>query len=164
MQIGTGPRKNLEATIKAMRDINARLLIIGKLTELQLSLLKENDVDFENKFDVSYEEIVNCYNRAKIVAFPTFYEGFGLPIIEANVMHKPVVSSELPIIREVGNNSVFYINPNDIVSIKNSFEELLFDKSTYNSFVSKGTENAKRFSPSTIYEQYRELYRSLENG
>lgn len=164
LQIGTGARKNLESTIKAMRGINAKLLVIGKLTELQISLLKENDVDFENEFDVSYEEIVNCYNRAKIVAFPTFYEGFGLPIIEANAMCKPVVSSELQIIREVGNDSVFYINPNDIASIKNSFEKLLFDKNTYNNFVSKGTENAKRFSPVTIYEQYRELYRSLENG
>lgn len=163
LQIGTGKRKNLESTIKAMKNLNAKLLVIGKLNEIQTVLLKENKIDYENDFDISYEKIVDCYNRAKIVVFPTFYEGFGLPIIEANVMQKPVVSSDLPIVREVGQKSVYYIDPNNIEDISKAINKLLSDNFLYEKYVSLGIENAKRFSKEVIFSQYSELYRGLEN-
>lgn len=164
LQIGTGSRKNLESTIRAMVDIDAKLLVVGKLTENQITLLKECNINFENYVDISYEKIIECYNRAMIIAFPTFYEGFGLPVIEANVMRKPIISSDLPIIHEVGGDSVLYINPNDVHSISEAFKNLLSEKEVYDKFVKNGIENAKRFSSETIYKQYQALYKSLENG
>lgn len=162
LQIGTGKRKNLESTIQAMIGLNAKLLIIGKLHENQIRLLNENNILYENYFDVSFEKIVESYNRAKIVVFPTFYEGFGLPIIEAQVMQKPIVASDLSIVKEVGGNGVFYINPNDVESIKKAIHSLLENQDLYQRYVFSGIENAKRFSSESIYEQYQNLYRSLE--
>lgn len=163
LQIGTGARKNLEATIQAMTGLHAKLLVIGKLHESQIELLNENRILYENYFDVSFEKIVESYNRAKIVAFPTFYEGFGLPVIESQVMQKPIVSSELPIIKEVGGEGVFYINPDDIESIKLAFYTLLENEDVYQRYIHLGLKNASRFSEKTIYPQYLELYRSLKN-
>lgn len=163
LQVGTGRRKNLEATIKAMCGLNAKLLIIGRLSENQTDLLKENNIDFENSFDVDYEKIVDSYNRSKIVSFPTFYEGFGLPVVEANVMKKAVVSSDLPIVHEVGNDAVFYIDPCNADSINKAFTELLANKSVYADLVEKGEKNAERFSFSVISKQYQDLYRSLRD-
>lgn len=164
LQIGTGARKNLESTILAAKGLNVKLVIIGKLRDSQISMLKENGVKYENAFDIPYEDYVVFYNRAKIVVFPTFYEGFGLPVVEAQVMKKPVVASDLEIIREVGGNGVFYINPNDVGSIRCAIVSLLDDKGKYRGFVSAGIENAKRFSSESIYPQYEELYRCLEDG
>lgn len=161
LQIGTGKRKNLESTINAMIGLKAKLLVIGKLSDEQSRLLRENKIEYENYFDISYEEIVECYNRAKIVSFPTFYEGFGLPIVEANVMKKPVVSSDLPVIREVGGNAVFYIDPYNVATIQSAFMNLLMNSEVYKKYVSFGVDNAKRFSAEVIYPQYQELYGKL---
>lgn len=163
LQIGTGVRKNLESTIRAMEGINAKLLVIGKLNKNQLELLKEYEIDYENAFDITYEKIVDCYNRAKLVVFPTFYEGFGLPIIEANIMQKPIISSDLPIVREVGLDAVYYINPNRVEDISNALKKLFYDNLLYERYVELGIKNARRFSKNVIFSQYSELYRSLEN-
>lgn len=163
LQIGTGARKNLETTIKAMEGLNAKLLIIGKLHENQLGLLKEYKIDYENAFDISYDKIVDCYNRARIVVFPTFYEGFGLPIIEANVMQKPIISSDLPIVREIGQDSVYYINPNSVEDISAALKKLFSDSLLYEKYINLGIKNARRFSKDVIFSQYSELYKGLEN-
>ena len=161
LQIGTGARKNLESTIKAMQGLSAKLLIIGRLSESQKALLTSNNIIYENNFDVPYEKIIDSYNRAKIVVFPTFYEGFGLPVIEAQVMQKPIIASDLEIIREVGADGVFYINPNDTNSIHNAIVTLLGNYKKYNDFVKKGLENSKRFSSEIIFPQYKNLYKSF---
>lgn len=163
LQIGTGSRKNLEATIKAMTGVNAKLLVIGKLSTQQLDLLNACGIIYENHFDVSYGEIVDAYNRSKLVSFPTFYEGFGLPVVESQVMKKPIISSDLEIIREVGGNGVYYVDPYNVDSIKYAFKNLLSDKKLYDNYVENGLENVRKFSSQYIYSQYQNLYNSLND-
>ena len=96
----------------------------------------------EKGIDISYEEIVAAYNQATIITFPTFYEGFGLPVIEANVMGKPIISSDIPIIHEVGGEAVYYIDPNNISDIRNAIEQLLNNDGLYQKYVLLGEERA----------------------
>ena len=164
LQVGTGKRKNLESVILALKGIrNVKLYIVGKLSDNQTLLLKESEILYENHYDISYEEIVAAYNQATIITFPTFYEGFGLPVIEANVMGKPIISSDIPIIHEIGGEAVYYIDPNNISDIRNAIEQLLNNDGLYQKYVLLGEENSKRFSSKNIYPIWRELYNSIAN-
>lgn len=161
LHIGTGKRKNLEAVIAAVKGFDIKLLIVGRLSGDQQKMLNENNIVFENYYDIPYSEIVHLYNRASIVSFPTFYEGFGLPVIEAQVMHKPVFASKIPIIEEVGRDAVCYVDPYSTASIRDAISNLLYNQRYRDSLIEKGVENAKRFSSSTILDSYASLYTNV---
>lgn len=161
LHIGTGVRKNLEGLIQASRGLYIKLIVIGKLTDIQKKLLRENNIDFENYFDLPFEKIVEFYNLCDVVSFPTFYEGFGMPVIEANVMQKPVISSDIPIIHEVGNDAVYYVNPRDSKTIHSAVLDLIEHPEVYEKYVKLGIKNAKRFSPEVIINQYKKIYERM---
>ena len=158
LHIGTANRKNLISTIKAVKNLNIQLHIIGILSKEQQYELKINNIDFINDFDVTFEKIIEAYNKCDIVSFPTFYEGFGMPIIEANVMKKPIFSSDIDIIHEVGGDSVYYVDPNNVESIRKAIIDLMNNENIRNKYIKAGIINAKRFSPEVIYGQYKDLY------
>ena len=158
LHVGTAERKNLIGMIKACKGLNVQLIIIGKLHDEQLEELKNCNITYMNYFDCSFEKIVEFYNICDIVSFPTFYEGFGLPAIEANVMKKPVIVGNIPIMQEVCNDSAYFVNPYDVNDIRNAVESLIKNKSLYDSYVEKGVLNAQRFEEQKIMNQYKELY------
>ena len=109
---------------------------------------------------MSYEEIIRKYDNCDIVSFPTFYEGFGVPLIEANAMHKPIIAGDIPVLHEVGgNDAAFFVNPNSIESIKNAIITLKEDVELRNTYISNGIKNLERFAHMTISKQYEELYK-----
>lgn len=161
LHIGTGARKNLEGLVQASEGLDIRLLVVGKLTDIQKKLLREKNIDFENYFDLPFEKIVALYNLCDVVSFPTFYEGFGMPIIEANIMQKPVISSDIPIVHEVGKDAVYYINPKDSKTIRSAILDLIEHPEVYKNYVKLGIQNAKRFSPEVIINQYKRIYEGI---
>ena len=157
--IGTDERKNLSGTIKAVKGLNVKLHIIGKLTKIQEDLLKINKIAYENAYDVSFEEIVHAYNNCDIVSFPTRYEGFGLPVIEANVMRKPVIAGDIDVMREVAQNAALFVNPDSINDIRKAVIQLMEDTDIQKMLIRNGRKNAERFSPERITEKYNQLYK-----
>lgn len=158
LHIGTGPRKNLESLILAIRDLPIQLIIVGMISEPQKQLLIENNINYTNYYDICFPKIVELYNSCDIVSFPSFYEGFGLPIIEANVMNKPVIGSSIPIIHEIGADAVYYIDPYNPLSIKLAVMELMNNQEVYNRFIRLGSINSARFNSVNIDIGYAELY------
>ena len=158
LHIGTAERKNLVSTIKACAGLDIKLIIIGKLNQNQKEALNECQTDYENLYDISYEEIIKFYGCCDIVSFPSSYEGFGLPIIEANVMKKPIFAGDIPILHEVANDSALFVNPNNINEVRNVIKQLMENEALRNDLISKGTINAKRFEQKIIIKQYEELY------
>ncbi len=161
LHIGTAKRKNLDSVIEACYGLRVKLLVIGNLSETQKDLLKKYRIDYENYYDVDYDFIVTSYNRATLVTFPSSYEGFGIPIVEANAMGKAVISTELPVIKEIGGNAVYYIKEPTVEQIRLAIETLLNNKSLRKEYEHRGLENSKRYKNEVIYEQYRNLYDSL---
>ena len=164
LHIGTRSNKNLENLIPAIKGIKCKLLVIGKLEPAQKQMLKDCHVEYENRWDLSREEIYQCYLMSDIVCFISRYEGFGMPIIEANAVGKPVITSNLGAMREIAGNAAILVNPYDIKDIRGAILDLLNNEELRSRLIKNGYENAKKFEPEKVADQYYELYRAVATG
>ncbi len=161
LQIGTKTNKNIPNLIKAIKDIDCKLIIIGKLRSEQSALLEEYRIDYENCSNLSYAEIIEHYKKCDIVTFASTYEGFGVPILEANAIGRPIITSNISPMREVADNSAILVNPYEIDEIKNAILKLINSKEFRNELVVKGLDNVKKYSAQNIAKQYTQLYKSM---
>jgi glycosyltransferase involved in cell wall biosynthesis len=161
LQVGTTDNKNIPNVARALRGLRCKLVIIGRLDETQLSSLRENNVDFENMIDLDDEALKKEYRNADIVIFCSIYEGFGLPIIEAQSMRKPVVTSDLSPMKETAGRGAAFADPHDAESIRKSIAIVIEDAEYRASIVQEGVENVRRFEPQSIAARYAELYDSI---
>ncbi|OGI25375.1 MAG: hypothetical protein A3J76_01960 [Candidatus Moranbacteria bacterium RBG_13_45_13] len=95
---------------------------------------------------ISDEEKWELMKKADVFIFATFYEGFGLPILEAQSVGTPVVSSNISSMPEVSGDGAVLVNPKDTNEIAEAIYRLISDESYKNDIIEKGLENVKRFS------------------
>jgi glycosyltransferase involved in cell wall biosynthesis len=95
---------------------------------------------------ISDEEKFELLKNADLFIFATFYEGFGLPILEAQSMGTPVVTSNLSSMPEIAGESAVLVDPKDPNAIAEAVQKLISDESYKNDIIEKGRENVKRFS------------------
>lgn len=164
LHMGTKPNKNLERVLEALNKMNCLLIIVGKLTSRQSQILKDYRIDYENYFDVDYAEIVQYYQKCDIVSFPSTYEGFGLPILEANAVGRPILVGDIEVLHEIAGNAAYFVDPMDTDAIKQGFIELLNNSDLRSNLISCGLQNVQRFTPKAIAVQYNDLYNSLLRG
>ena len=157
LHVGTAPRKNLINVLYAIKDLNVKIVIVGKLRNEQKKVLAESSINYENYFDISTDKLIDLYKSSDLISFPSSYEGFGMPIIEANAAQIPIITGNIDILHEVGNNAAFYVNGENVDSIKNGIKQLMFNDTLRTELVSNGIENIKRFSEDNIYKQYKEI-------
>ena len=160
--IGTKSNKNLERTLAALKDISCILLIIGSLTEHQTELLTKYRLEYRNKFGIPYDEIITCYENCDLLCFASTYEGFGMPIIEAQAVGRPVLTSNLGVMPEVAGEGACFVDPNNVQSIREGVLKIINDKPYREELVVKGLENVKRFQIDKIAQQYLAVYKELE--
>jgi glycosyltransferase involved in cell wall biosynthesis len=161
LQIGTKPNKNLPNLIKALEGISCKLTIIGKLTNEQKQLLSKHDINYENKFNIDYTEVVEAYKNADIVSFISNYEGFGVPILEAQATGRIVVTSKLSPMIEVAGDGAVYVNPQNISEINSTLKKIISDEPTRKSIIAKGKENVNNYSAKSVASQYFNLYKKM---
>ena len=161
LQIGTSPHKNLEGVIFAIAGLSVTLTVIGNMSAKQKDLLKNLKIDYKNIFQVSFQEVIKCYETSDIVSFVSFHEGFGMPVIEANTVGRPIVSSNVCSIPEVAGDAAVLVDPNSVGEIRSALCALIDDNEKWNEYVKRGLENAKRYSISAISMQYIELYKKI---
>ena len=85
-------------------------------------------------------------NAASVFVFPSLYEGFGLPVLEAFACGTPVVASRGTSLEEVGGNCALYVDPENVEDIANGIERLLSDQSLREEKIQKGFERVSNFS------------------
>lgn len=161
LQIGTSKNKNLLRLIEALQGISCKLEIVGKLSQEQVDTLAHFKIDFSNYFSLSEVEIVTRYHRCDLVAFVSMYEGFGMPILEANAVGRPIITSNILSMPEVAGDAACIVDPYNVSEIRDGVMRIINDEAYRETLIKNGFSNALRFDPNTIAGQYAQLYREI---
>jgi glycosyltransferase involved in cell wall biosynthesis len=171
LYVGTlEPRKNLKGLIQAYAQSRARddfLLVLagGKgwkyrhIFRLVHKLKLENQVVFCGY--VPDSDLPELYNKAAVFVYPSFYEGFGLPPLEAMACGTPVIVSHTTSLPEVVGDAGVYVDPLDTEQISHSIDTVLSDTKLHNALRGRGLERAKMFSWEKTTRETMKLYRKL---
>jgi len=149
------PRKNIPILLKAFKLLknkyNLKLILAGGKGWLYEDILKmprdlgiQNEVIFTGYVDE--KTILYLYNYATAVVYPSIYEGFGLPVIEAMLCGVPVIISDIPSLREVSGDAAIVFNPSDNEELACKIEEILSSESIKAELSRKGLKKAGEYS------------------
>lgn len=163
--------KNFIFTVKLLSHFDDLQLVIiggGELLTKELEILNKMLPNRYKKLDyVSNNELARLYNNSFALAYPSDYEGFGFPVLEAQACGCPVICQPLSSIPEVSGGSCIYVNKDDMYSSIESIKKL-FDINYYELIQEKGLENVKRFSWKKTVEEtlsfYQEVYQDKINN
>jgi glycosyltransferase involved in cell wall biosynthesis len=169
------PHKNLYNLLMALeiileKEVELKLLVVGEYSKLITSdtksfkLLNENPLLRDNTIFTGYiekEELVLLYKNAAAFIFPSHYEGFGIPPLEAMACGCPVVASNAASIPESCGDAALYINPEDISDIAKKIMTIILNEDVAGKLVLKGKENIKRFSNEVFEKKLNSLLESI---
>ena len=163
------PKKNIGRVIQAFLNINTdkKLVIVGKKAWLWEDLLKGSEKAIKKGkiilLDyVTREDLVALYQNAFGFVFPSLYEGFGLPPLEAMACKCPVITSNVSSLPEVCENAAIYCDPYSIVSIQNAMEKLLnMSESERKELISKGLKRVEFFNEEDYAKRIINVYESV---
>lgn len=161
LQIGTKKNKNLPNLYNALEGIKCKLIVVGRLESNDLMQLQDKKIDFENYYNCTDAEIKALYERSDIVSLISLYEGFGLPIIEAQAVGRVVITSNCSSMPEVSGEGALLVDPLSVDSIRKGFIRLFRDENLRNELIAKGQQNILRFTPQKIAAQYTALYKQI---
>ena len=162
LQVGSQKNKNLETTLKVIAGMKCKLIVLKEMSKEQVEMANEFGIDYENRWNLPYEEVVKEYQKCDIVLFPSLYEGLGVPIFEGQAAGKPVITTnEDPMKWVAGDGAVLLDNPLDVDEYRKKIERILNDNQYRESLIKKGKENCRRFSLGTAVKAYLDLYKSI---
>lgn len=101
------------------------------------------------------------YQSCDLVCFVSTYEGFGMPILEAQAVGRPVLTSDISPMREVAGEGAFKVDPFDVDSIRTGLERLIGDGGLREDLIREGFRNVKGYSAESVAAQYAALYREV---
>lgn len=166
------PRKNTSTVLKAFAKfqktnlLNIQLVIVGltsagieKFKQLAKNLGIENDVVFAGF--VSESDLVALYNLATLLLYPSLYEGFGLPVLEAMMCGTAVIASNSGSIPEIAGDAALMVNPSEIGELVEAMHLLFSDNQLRNDLVIKGRARARMFSWQKMADETFNVYQSL---
>jgi glycosyltransferase involved in cell wall biosynthesis len=163
LHVGTTPNKNLPNVVAALRGISCVLVIVGRVPSSVVRDLEEAGVAYETHIGIDHSAMRNLYVGADIVSFPSFYEGFGMPILEGQAVGRPVLSSNLEPMRGVaGVGGALLVDPHSVEAIRAGFLALLGGEQLRARLIAAGRENCKRFTLDAVAARYRALYREID--
>ncbi len=163
LHIGVKENKNLPRLIEALSTIPCKLVIVGKPSKVVRELLAKHVIQHEIKMNISQHEIIAEYYFCDLLAFVSTYEGFGLPIIEAQAAGRVVLTSNVTSMPEVAGKGALLVDPFSVNEIKEGILKIINDGELRDSLTAHGRSNARRFNPSTIAKQYTALYNKVLN-
>jgi glycosyltransferase involved in cell wall biosynthesis len=159
LQVGTAEHKNLPRVIEACRELQVTLVVIGELDPTTRARLLALDVQHENHVDLTDQALVTVYRSCHALIFASTFEGFGLPIIEAQAIGRPVITSRLCSMPEASGGAACLVDPFDIADIRRAIVRLIDDPAYAAELVRRGFDNAAHYQPERIAAAYAALYR-----
>lgn len=167
------PRKNIEGILKAWRRLpedirkETRLAVTGvsgwRNTRI-MELMRELKDDIVLLGYLDGRELALAYAAARLLVYPSFYEGFGIPPLEAMACGCPAVVSDAASLPEVCGDAAFYVDPDEIESIAGGILRVLTDETLRLSLAARGLERAKSFGWDKTAAGILEIFSILEGN
>jgi glycosyltransferase involved in cell wall biosynthesis len=170
LSIGTiHPRKNYARLIEAfskLRMANCKLIIVGKrgwwyqeTFDIVPRLGLESKVQFLDYVPVS--DLPALISGARLLAFPSLHEGFGLPVLEAHACGTPVVCSMVSSLPEAAGDAALFFDPLDVDAIAGAMNRVLTDEALRAKLIERGFDNLKRFAWQASARQVLDVIQKL---
>ena len=161
-------RKNQLGILKAVakEKIDTTVVILGRPTDY-INELKQfiNESGIQKKViflqNTTTEELQAIYQMAEVMVYPSFFEGFGLPVLEAQASGCPVITSNVSSLPEAGGHGAIYITPDNISEIGQAIVHILSDSKFKEKSIQKGTANAELFREELVAERLMKLYKEV---
>ncbi|MCK4353365.1 glycosyltransferase family 4 protein [candidate division WOR-3 bacterium] len=154
LNVGTEKRRrNIKGLIKAFHLLSqnfkeAILIRIGNKKKSTDKLI--NKLGLQDKVwyytNISEQELSLFYSASDLFVLPSFYEGFGVPVLEAMACGVPVITSNISSLPEVAGNACIFTNPNSHSELANQMYQVLYNNSLKEDLISKGIDQASKFS------------------
>jgi glycosyltransferase involved in cell wall biosynthesis len=161
-------RKNLLLAVKALSQIpeEIHLVAIGKSTPYQSEIVKyAHEMGLESRLhiknDFPFEDLPAVYQLSSVFVYPSFFEGFGIPVIEALSCGVPVIAATGSCLEEAGGPDSIYVDPLDDAELAAKIREVLENKALTKKMVKQGLEYMKRFDSRRIAGEIMDIYRDL---
>lgn len=161
LQVGTKSNKNISRLIKALEEVPCRLEIVGEVKDSLVKELKTSNIKYTISKNLSDAQLLAKYRSADIVSFVSTYEGFGMPIVEANTIGRVVVTSNILSMPEIAGDSAYLVDPYDVSSIRAGFLKVICDKDYRSRLLENGLKNKDRFQIGEIVKQYTLIYKTI---
>ena len=169
LSVGTiESRKNQLAILKGVVEekLAVPVVLLGKPTEYKQALdefIVEAGIRSQLIFlhGTNMEELQAIYQMAEVMVYPSFFEGFGLPVLEAQASGCPVITSDISSMPEAGGDGALYIDPHNSAEIGAAIRKVLMNEEIRKELIRRGTENAALFSEQIVAEKLMNLYQSL---
>ncbi|HZE68548.1 MAG TPA: glycosyltransferase family 1 protein [Pyrinomonadaceae bacterium] len=162
------PRKNLSLLVRAFTEISRRrpglqLVMAGKkgwLVEDFYNSLRQSSANKNVVFTgyLNDEELCALYSSCKVFVYPSLYEGFGFPPLEAMACGAPVIASRIPSIEEVAGTAALFVSPHSWIDLAESISRVLDNSSLREELITAGLERAKQYSWAMTAERTRAVY------
>ena len=162
--IGTRKNKNIKNILTSLINVNCELIIIGNLNSKFFDILKKYKINYKNYVALSNNNVFKKYVESDLLLFPSLYEGFGMPILEAQTVGRPVITSNLDPMNYVGGNGALYVDPFNTKSIKNGVIKLISNKILRDKLIKSGFKNIKRFNKNKVLKKHLDCYYNILNN
>ena len=168
LSVGTiEERKNTALIVKALPELpDMHLVIVGKKTPYMLHVIETarslgvmDRVHILN--GVGFKELPSIYQQAEVFAYPSRYEGFGIPVLEALCSGVPVIAATGSCLEEAGGDAAIYIDPDDSHALAEAVKEITSNTSMKVDMIEKGYAHAEQFTDDSLAETLMGIYKEV---
>ena len=160
-------RKNIKLVIDAVQNQNITLplVVVGRenryAVELKQEILQKNIQNVHFCHNIFSLDLPAVYALASVFVYPSFFEGFGIPIVEALSCGVPVITSDTSCFRETGGEAVLYVNPNSKEEMVEAIYKVINDNTLRSELIQKGKFQIEKFRPEAIAKEIINLYLTI---
>ncbi len=169
------PRKNVITLINAFNYLKQRykiehnLILIGQkgwqYKPIFQAIASSSWFDCIHHLDYLSDELVALfYAKADVFVYPSYYEGFGLPVLEAMTLGAPVVTSNTSSLPEVAGDAAILVDPKDVISLAEAILRVVSDRNLRNELIIKGKAQAKLYSWERTAKETLNAYKTIQGN
>ena len=145
------------------------MIAIGKhtpYTDTVETYIRENNLSGRIRIltHIPFNELAAFYQMATLFVYPSFFEGFGIPILEAQLAGIPVIAATSSCLEEAGGSSALYTDPRNEQELRSLIESVLNEPKLAESMRSGGRENIRRFMPDVLAAHFMRVYENISQS